>query len=465
MRKSFIATLALGALVIASCQKENDYAPKAESPVFTASFDTEAPADPDTKTHLVDVAGVKKSYWVSGDAIRVINGEGDGDVRAKYTTTDNGASATFTTTEESFTGTEFMALYPASPAGGAIWKKDFPEYINCLWLTGTQSPKADSYDPQAHLAYARAVNNTFSFSNMVALLKFTVAETSKEVSSISVTVPEGEYVAGNFNCKVKVGEEPMEFYKDAGGNEHLSTASLTGTFEAGESYYLAVLPGEYSKLTLSVNGKEFKTKAGKSTFNANSIYNMGTINVVDEEKAIVMTINKQNNWENVYIYAWDSADNKFFGNWPGTKVEGNTVTFPKEYYKAEVNYILNDGASLLQTVNLKETLSDNFSIDLPADAPGRFIACNCPDWCKNLYIYNNENSSITLGGWPGVSLKTHDVYAYKYCDISAFIDKDFNFVLNDGYHKTKDLWTYSGDGWVKKDGCHYYKYDSSHQVQ
>lgn len=466
MRKSFIATLVLGALVIASCQKENDYAPKAESPVFTASFDTEAPADPDTKTQLVeDANGVKKSYWVSGDAIRVINGEGDGDVRAKYTTTENGASATFKkTTTESFTGTEFMALYPASPAGSAIWQKAYPEYIKCLWLTGTQSPKADSYDPQAHLAYARAVNNTFSFSNMVALLKFTVAETSKEVSSISVTVPAGEYVAGNFNFKVKDGENPMAFYKDAGGNEHLSTASLTGTFEAGKSYYLAVLPGTYSSLTLSVNGKEYKTKATESTFKANSIYNMGTVNV-EEEKEIVMTIDKQNNWENVYIYAWDSADNKIFGAWPGTKVEGNTVTFPKSYYKAEVNYILNDGVSLLQTVDLKATLSDNFSVDLPADISGRFIVCNCPDWGKNLYIFNNGDTSITLGDWPGASLIQHKDYAYKYCDISAFIDKDFNFVLNDGYHKTKDLWTYEGDGWVKKDGCHYYKYDSSHKVQ
>lgn len=325
MRKSFIATLVLGALVIASCQKENDYAPQAESPVFTASFDTEAPADPDTKTQLVDVAGVKKSYWVKDDAIRVINGEGDGNVRAKYTTTDNGASATFTTTEESFTGTEFMALYPASPAGGAIWKKDFPEYINCLWLTGTQTPVAGSYDSQAHLAYARAVNNTFSFSNMVALLKFTVAKTSKEVSSISVTVPDKEYVAGNFNCKVKVGEKPMEFYKDAGGNEHLSTASLTGEFEAGESYYLAVLPGTYSSLTLSVNGKEYKTKATASTFNANSIYNMGTVN---GSKTLYLKPNgnwmSDNAWFAVYVFANDKEN-----EWVRMEKVG-------DYYKAEV---------------------------------------------------------------------------------------------------------------------------------
>lgn len=461
MRKSFIATLVLGALVIASCQKENDYAPKAESPVFTASFDTEAPADPDTKTHLVDVDGVKKSYWVNGDAIMVIN---ENNQAAEYSANKSGASASFTTTTEGFAGTKFIALYPALSAGDSKWDANYSNYIKKLWLPDTQEPFEGSFDPKAHLAYAYTQDNTLSFKNMVALLKFTIAEGSNEVSSISLSVPTPStnkgYISGNFtydtNAKVCYNE----------GGTQLTSVSLTaGTFEPGKSYYLAVLPGTYSSLTLSVNGKEYKTKANESTFKANSIYNMGEINVEGEEKAIVMTIDKKNNWDNVYIYAWDSAGAKFFGDWPGKLVEGNTVTFPKSYYKAEVNYILNDGTSLLQTVNLKETLSDNFSIDLPADAPGRFIACNCPDWCKNLYIYKNGDTSITLGGWPGVPLTTHDFYAYKYCDISAFIDKDFNFVLNDGYHKTKDLWTYSGDGWVKKDGCHYYKYDSSHQVQ
>ena len=451
MRKSFIATLVLGALVIASCQKENDYAPKAESPVFTASFDTEAPADPDTKTQLVEIDGVKKSYWVSGDAIRVINGEGDGDVRAKYTTTENGASATFNkTTEGSFSGTEFMALYPASPAGSAIWKIDYPAYINCLWLTGTQTPVAGSYDPQAHLAYARAVNNTFSFSNMVALLKFTVAETSKEVSSISVTVPAGEYVAGNFNFKVKDGEAPMEFYKNAGGDTHLSTASLTGTFEAGKSYYLAVLPGTYSALTLSVNGKEYKTKATESTFNANSIYNMGTINVVDEEKAIVMTINKQNNWENVYIYAWDSADNKIFGAWPGTLVEGNTVTFPKSYYKANVNYVLSSKIenNTVQTRDQSQALTDNFTFALPSE--DKYFVCvnakagNNQD-ATHLYAWKSE-SEVISAGWPGSLLKDHTVYKYKYADFSSSeydLSTTYYFQLNTGNdsNKTADLTT------------------------
>ena len=40
MKKVFYATLALGALILASCQKENSAVlPKVDSPVFTAHID------------------------------------------------------------------------------------------------------------------------------------------------------------------------------------------------------------------------------------------------------------------------------------------------------------------------------------------------------------------------------------------------------------------------------------------
>lgn len=327
MRKSFIATLVLGALVIASCQKENDYAPKAESPVFTASFDTEAPADPDTKTQLVEgVDGVKKSHWVSGDAIRLFNGTNTTGCTADYTTTDEDATASFTTTEKGYTGTKFIATYPASEANYAWWNSKSDNIINKLWLRNTQTAVKGGYDPKAHIAVAYTDTKNLSFSNAVSLLKFTVAKNSEEISSISITVPNVECIAGNFNCKVKVGDDPMVLYKDGEGSHH-STASLTGKFEAGESYYLAVLPGEYSKLTLSVNGKEFKTKAKGSTFKANSIYNMGEIN---GSKTLYLKPNgnwmKDSPWFAVYLFG-NGTDPK----WVKMEAVGDTG-----YYKAEV---------------------------------------------------------------------------------------------------------------------------------
>ena len=101
MKKVFYATLALGALILASCQKENSVElPKVDSPVFTAHIDA------GTKT----VLNGQKSEWVSGDEIRVLNEKG---ASANYTTNDAGTTATFKTTTEGFTGNQFVALYPA----------------------------------------------------------------------------------------------------------------------------------------------------------------------------------------------------------------------------------------------------------------------------------------------------------------------------------------------------------------
>lgn len=453
MRKSYFAIIALGALVIASCQKENSAdLPKVDSPVFTATLD----GDSDTKTVLVEIENVKKSHWESGDAIRVLNGTNTDGCFADYTTTDSGASATFKTDVKGFKGTEFVAMYPASQAGFAWWNASVDKIVNKLWLNDAQTAVEGGYDPNAHIAVAYTNTKEFVFKNVVALLKVSVLGTG--VKSLSVS---GDKIAGNFSYNTKTGE----ITKDNDDYSYRSTVTLSGTFTDGKDYYIAVLPGTYSTLNLKVNDRAYKSKTQASTFTAGKIYDLGEVKVVEEQKkAIVMTIDKQNNWDKLYIYAWDSAENKIFGDWPGTVVEGNTVTFPEEYYKADVNFILNNNASI-QTKNKTQTLSDDFSVTLPADIPGSFIVLNCPDWGTHLYIFYDKDSSITLGGWPGAKLESHDVYTYKYYPIDAFIDKNFNFILSDGLEtpkvKTKDLWTYDGDGWAKKNGCHYYTYDSS----
>lgn len=453
MKKVIYATLALGALILASCQKENSVnGPKVESPVFTAYIDTDAPAgQPETKTVLNGL----KSEWVSGDAIRVLNGTNTKGCDAVYTTTDNGATATFTTTVKDFTGSEFIAMYPASPAGSAWWNTAADKTVNKLWLTDTQDAVEGGYDPNAHIAVAYTNTKAFVFKNVVALLKFRVLGT--DVKSISVS---GENIAGNFSYNTATGD----VIKTGDSYSNKSMVTLSGTFTDGKDYYIAVLPGTYSTLNLKVNDRAYKSKTQASTFTAGKIYDLGEIKVVEEQnKAIVMTVDNQNNSDKLYIYAWDSAKNAIFKEWPGTLVEGNTVTFPEKYYKADVNFILHNNA-YFKTKDQTQTLLDNFTFTLPADTPGSFIVLNCPDWGTHLYIYYNEDATITIGGWPGKKLESHDVYTYKYYPIDDFIDKNFNFVLNNGYQtpevKTKDLWTYDGDNWEKKNGCHYYTYDS-----
>lgn len=267
MRKSFIATLALGALVIASCQKENDYAPKAESPVFTASFDTEAPADPDTKTQLKDVDGVKKSYWVSGDAIRLLNGTNTTGCAADYTTEDEGATASFKTTVKGYTGTQFIATYPASEADYAWWNSS-DKVVNKLWLRNKQEAVKGGYDPKAHIAVAYTNTKELAFKNVVALLKISVSGTGVEKISVSA-----DKIVGNFSYNTKTGDVS----KTGDGYSNPSTVTLSGTFTDGKDYYIAVLPGTYPEFTLSVNDIPVNKKSSDVTFERGKIYNLGSV--------------------------------------------------------------------------------------------------------------------------------------------------------------------------------------------
>ena len=452
MRKSYFAIIALGALVIASCQKENSAdLPKVDSPVFTATLD----ADSDTKT----VLNGKTSEWVKDDAIRVLNEKGDA---AKYTAQNSGATATFTTTTEGFTGEQFLALYPANACGSVTLDIT---YLKKLWLSPVQTAKAGSYAPEAHLAYAYAEGNSLLFKNMVALLKFTIAAGSKDVSSISVSVPTPEsgskkgYIAGNFTYDT----DSKNYYNEDGSLS--TTVALTGDFVAGQTYYMAVLPGKYSALTLKVNDKEYKTKSTESEFVASKVYDLGSIDVQDEQQEVVMTIVKENSWDNVYVYAWDSYGTEIFGIWPGKPVTNNTVTFPKAYYKGDINYILSTEIAKdkrVQTKNQSQTLTGNFTFTLPAETPGTgFIVANCPDWGNNLYIFGGDNN-INSSSWPGTALTSPDVYAYKYyvdSDLAGY-DNDFNFIVNGNGTQTKDLST-SNSNVTKNNGCYYYFYSDS----
>lgn len=344
--------------------------------------------------------------------------------------------ATFTTTTEGFTGEQFLALYPANACGSVTLDIT---YLKKLWLSPVQTAKAGSYAPEAHLAYAYAEGNSLLFKNMVALLKFTIAAGSKDVSSISVSVPTPEsgskkgYIAGNFTYDT----ESKNYYNEDGSLS--TTVALTGTFDAGQTYYMAVLPGTYSSLTLKVNDKEYKTKSTESEFVASKVYDLGSIDVQDEQQEVVMTIVKENSWDNVYVYAWDSSNIELFGAWPGTKVEGNTVKFPKTYYKGTINYTLSTEIATdkrVQTKNQSQTLTDDFSFTLPSE-DNTFVCLN-PEFgtATRVYAWREDTTPVTKisGDWPGKKLEEHSIYKYYFVAFEPVynLDQTYSFILNNG---------------------------------
>ena len=254
------------------------------------------------------------------------------------------------------------------------------------------------------------------------------------------------------------------------------TGSATAPTEVG-SFLLLANPDErvLSDFRVQYNGEAEKTVTNVPV-QANYVTNINgkfSVNVAQQfsitiddiwatpekivQKKIVMTIDKQNSWDNIYIYAWDSSDNKPFGDWPGTLVEGNTVTFPQTYTNTDINYILSTviaSGITVQTKHQTQNLSDNFIFTLPAEPVANIIVSNCPDWATDIHIWG-DNATV----WPGEPLSSHEVYSYKYWNRFP-LDNTDGFLLHGNGSQTKDLNIYISNV-VKKNGCYYYYYQDS----
>lgn len=328
MRKSYFAIIALGALVIASCQKENSAVlPKVDSPVFTATLDE------DTKTAL-DATG-KKSEWRSGDAIRVLNGTNTTGCAAVYTTTNSGESATFTTDVKNFTGDAFIAMYPASKAEEAWWNDDYDQIVNKLSLKPEQEAVAGGYDPEAHIAVAYTETKTLDFLNAVSLLKFTCG--SDNISEVCVyanakatggTGTESKNVlSGDFNFNTKTNEVITETGDDIPTNNYVK---VTGTFVKGKTYYIACLPTTFTEgFTVEVvslgNKEAAKTTSKKNyTLKRNTILNLGTVESTVETRPLYLDITNCWSQAPAKYDAWIWGDG-MSGTWVDFKVANGNI--------------------------------------------------------------------------------------------------------------------------------------------
>lgn len=269
MKKVFYATLALGALILASCQKENSVElPKVDSPVFTAHIDA------GTKT----VLNGQQSEW-NEDHIWVLNGDpSNNSWKKEYATTaTSGAAATFTevNSEESLAAGPVVAICPVSAGNNATWNTDSPEVVTSLTLPAEQTAVAGSYDPAAHIAVAYSEDTSLSFKNAVSLLKFTVE--SDYVSEVCIYAhTRTDVLSGNFDVTVKGNAGTIS---TSSGNNYVKA---TGTFEKGKTYYIACLPTTFTTgftvevVSNGVRGRS-KTTTKEYTLKRNTILDLGTI--------------------------------------------------------------------------------------------------------------------------------------------------------------------------------------------
>ncbi len=255
--KKYTFIFAALSVMAAGCAKEAQIAEKEaetgreiSSVVFTAGIDT--------KAHL-DGTALK---WEASDEITIWNGT----VAVAFSTSDNGSTATFMTTEDFPSAASYVALYPAD--GNA----SFTATSVTTTLSAAQTAAAGTFDPAAGLATAKTDNTTLSFSNLVSYLKFTVPAGMDDLTSVSFKGNNHEKVAGAATVDVEAKT------LTATGSE---TATLSGSFAAGETYYLAIAPQAFSAgytVTITRTSGTYDMVSAKNvTFSRSKARNIGEL--------------------------------------------------------------------------------------------------------------------------------------------------------------------------------------------
>ena len=264
--------------VAAACTKETPDFSNLEgreynhnAPVFRATLGGETKA-------VLDAADGNKVKWEADDHISVWNGTETAD----YSAANAGSSADFTTLDSFSEAGSYTALYPFD--GSAV----FSAGSVATTLPAAQTATAAGFDPAANLAVASGASNSLSFSTVVAYVKFTVPTGMDDLTSVSFKGNSNEKVAGestvNTSTKALV----------ASGSE---TATLSGSFSEGATYYLAVAPQAYSAgytvtITRTSGSVEMVSKATSISFErakARDIGNLWDGSVVMEGSALAAT--------------------------------------------------------------------------------------------------------------------------------------------------------------------------------
>ena len=224
--------------------------------------------------------------WKKGDVYKALSKSGNSYYATFYTTQNDGvADATFTG-QYAVYGSPWC-FYPnsdhirfrTSSTGQMIFGMNLPN---------EQTPVAGGVTSGLMLSYAHPASASahVSFRNITSLVRFRLS--GSLVSSITkITLKGASTIAGDFifvedNGEPVVARTEAQFVND----EPANSVTLRGSFVAGQDYYIAVLPAEFSHMTLvfSDDNKHSSTKisSGKITTTRSRITDLGTIDLGSE---------------------------------------------------------------------------------------------------------------------------------------------------------------------------------------
>ena len=312
---------AVAMFAAASCTQElENNVPEAveETVVFTASVD-----GAETKAVLGENAeGKKVSTWVSGDAITILNGTAGFD----FTTEDEGLTAAFSYTGSDFEGDKFIAVYPAGTYTADVDAKTVNAYIPTY-----QGAIKDTYNEKAALAVAYTEDNTLTFNNAHALLKFTI--NGSNIKAVEFYGNNNEAITGNMlvslndDDSIKSVEGQDTVFEEGKENEWTGKGTWVKiysedeahgwVFEDGATYYAAIAPANFTQ-GFSVNFildddtkvEKVKTTANPKDLVAGTILNLGTFEYTapEVEHSGWSLPGGHNGWNTTQTYLFEEGD-------------------------------------------------------------------------------------------------------------------------------------------------------------
>ena len=407
-----ISTIALAALVLASCQEKE----LEVSPVLTPESNSlcsiikigeeftvtaTKPID-ETKTVLQSDNSI---YWSPGDQITLAYGDSEDFATGVFTAniTEPAATATFTGTLNMVLGNSeelgggssnpstkhLYGVYPASSEVAIGKTSEGYEYV-VVPFNSFQEAVEDSFDPTGMATFAQSDNLDLRFNNIASILAITIQEegiTDIKVENIDKSI-------SGIGCALNgmgffPGSNNVVHWMGSGITHMVSLAPPFGqeTFEKGKTYNMAILPGTYKKgvkFTLSTAGDPIELYMEKElTVERSKIY---PVTLQKMQVALRTVCEKRSG---------DAAWNSYFNGTPGS--DRNIAMDDNYVYIAE-----NAATPKLWAISISNP-NDVVEVNVTGVSGGTH-ALACPRVIQNTdWAVNNGNdvlvcSNLTRGG-------------------------------------------------------------------
>lgn len=458
MKKTLLLMSAAVMFSFGSCNKAEIDAPKTdiETPSVnesTESIEFVAYTEGETKTTLNGLS----TEWVADDEISVNN--------INYITKESGSKVVFTkyNEDDNDPAAPYIALYPwcmADESGDMA-------FFSILNDEGKYEISPDCITDALAVAYSES-EAILEFKNVMSLMKFQVPEFSEEITEIRISANEPlasdilvDYNNGEPTWSIEDGVTPSK--------EIILLVHENGSFNPKATYYLPVLPGEKTNLTVRING--YLAATGKSiTFERSRIHNVGTLPTPAPAPEPV--------YYNVYVcisdLGWTSVNMHIFDadgyntEWPGEALNEYVTINGKTYYKktieegTELGITYNNGKNNSNyKIDLGETITVNEDVYYRLSARGAIkvdpndkttfgyaiyvFDQKSKNQAPNLYTWNDnekwkEEYGKSFNPWPGAAFVEDCYYKpaddqqhrhyYYYVIPTNLYDVQFNYIVN-----------------------------------